>query len=113
VVAQLPPLVPLVAGPVTLTIFSRSQPAGYEVDGPAGTVGLLVHEDRRVMQALCAGHAWNFTTRRRSWRSWMGEAEELRTGKTVARYYPAFRAGGSIALPDARYALTLPWLRSG
>jgi hypothetical protein len=40
-------------------------------------------------------------------------ADELSSGEAVAAYFPAFDLGGSIALHDTHYTLTLPWLRSG
>jgi hypothetical protein len=52
------------------------------------------------MHALSADNAWTFTTRRRARRSWMGVADELNTGDTVAASYPAYRLGGSSALYD-------------
>ena len=113
VLASLPGLVPLVAAPVTLTTAFRMRPWCYELHAPAGPVGLLLRKDPTVMQALCAANTWTLTTRRRARRRWMGVADELSTGEAVAAYYPVFGVGGSIALHDTHYKLTLPWLRSG
>jgi hypothetical protein len=113
VVEELGPLVPLVAAPVTLTTEWRGlHPWCLELHDVAGPVGRLVRKDPTTTHALCAGNAWTFTTHRARW-SWTGLADEVKTGDTVAAYYPAFRAGGAIALHHTHYRLTLPWLRKG
>jgi hypothetical protein len=113
VVEEYAPLIPLVAASLTLTTQWRSvHPWCLELHDFAGPVGLLLRKDPTTTDALCAGNAWTFTTHSARW-SWTGLAHEVRTGDTVAAYYPAFRAGGSIALHDTHYRLTLPWLKNG